>query len=339
MKTTRQIYCQYLLSSQVNYTGTNLAEHTDGLDHNSVYRFLKHERLTPSLVWEKVKPLLAQSPDGCLIFDDTVLDKSYSFEISGVRRQYSGNAHGIVKGIGVVNLVYYDPHTDQYFVLDFRLFDPDRDGKSKLDHVNDMLDLVAWRGIAYRTVLMDSWYATTQIMTRLIKMGKLFHCPVKKNRRVDDSGGQRPYVAVEDLAWVPEGEAAGKTVKLHGFAGATSLKLFRVALSPGRTEYIVTNDDTQDDTAEAQKESARRWKVEQFHSSFVHREEKQLTGIERCECRLNRSQRNHICASVLVWVCLKGLAYQTHRTVYQIKKGLLSDYLCQQLRQPTIAFA
>lgn len=333
MKTTRQIYCQYLLSSQINYTGTHLAEHVEGLDHNSVYRFLKGDRLTPSLVWEKVQPLLAQSEDGYLLFDDTVLDKSHSFQISGVRRQYSGNAHGIIKGIGVVNLVYYTPHMDQYWVLDFRVFDPERDGKSKLDHVNDMLTSVAFRGIAYKTVLMDSWYATTQIMTRLIGMGKSFYCPVKKNRRVDDSGGLRPYQAAEALAWSPQEEAAGKTVKLHGFAGATHLKLFRVPLSTERTEYVVTNDVTQDDTAEAQKESARRWKIEQFH-----REEKQLTGIERCECRLNRSQHNHVCASALVWVCLKNLTYQTGRTVYQIKKGLLSDYLRHQLRQPTLAY-
>jgi len=214
MKTTRQIYCQYLLSSQINYTGTNLADHVTGLDHNSVYRFLKGDRLTSSLVWEKVKPLLAQSEDGYLLFDDTVLDKSHSFQISGVRRQYSGNAHVIIKGIGVVNLVYYNPHADQYWVLDFRVFDPERDGRSNLDHVNAMLDSVAFRGIAYRTVLMDSWYATTQIMTRLINAGKLFYCPVKKNRRVDDSGGLRPYQSVEALAWVPAEERAGKTVKL-----------------------------------------------------------------------------------------------------------------------------
>jgi hypothetical protein len=338
MKTTRQIYCQYLLSSQINYTGTNLADHVDNLDHNSVYRFLKNEKLTPALVWEKVKPLLEQSEDGCLLFDDTVLDKSYSHRISGTRRQYSGNTHGIVMGIGVVNLVYYNPHNEQYLVIDFRLFDPDRDGKSKLDHVNDMLDSVARRGILYRTVLMDSWYATTQLMTRLLKSGKLFYCPIKKNRNVDDSGGQRSYQKVEDLTWSAQEEENGKTVKLQGLAGATYLKLFRVAFSTERTEYLVTNDDTQDNTLDAQQESAQRWKVEQFH-----REEKQLTGIERCQCRLNRSQRNHICASVLVWVCLKNLAYQTHQTqthqtVYQIKKGLLSDYLRQQLSQPTVVF-
>jgi len=38
-------------------------------------------------------------------------------------------------------------------------------------------------------------------------------------------------------------------------------------------------------------------------------------------------------------VCLKDLAYRTHRTVHQIKKGLLSDYLRGQLGQPSVAFA
>ena len=38
MKTTLEMYCQYLLSSQTNYTCTNLSENIDNLDENSVYR-------------------------------------------------------------------------------------------------------------------------------------------------------------------------------------------------------------------------------------------------------------------------------------------------------------
>ena len=334
MKTSRQIYCQYLLSSQINYTCTNLADHTDGLDHNSVYRYLKGESLRPALIWEKVKDLIVQTPEGYLLFDDTVLDKSYSFEIDGVRRQYSGNAHGVVKGIGIVNLVYYNAERDRYWIIDYRLFDPERDGKTKLAHLNEMLDSVQRRGIQYRTVLMDSWYATTQIMTRLIKEEKIFYCPLKKNRLVDESKGTHAYQAVEALPWTLTEEQTGKTVKVKGFAQATYLKLFRVVVSPDRTDYIVTNDVTQSDTDAAQQESGHRWKIEQFH-----REEKQLTGIGDCECRINRSQRNHLCCAMLTWVCLKNLAYETGQTVYQLKHGLLSDYLRQQLRRPTIAFS
>lgn len=334
MKTTRQLYCQYLISSQINYTCTNLAEHFENLDHNSVYRYLKTAKLSPRLLWEKVRDRIIYSENGAIIFDDTVLDKSYSFAIEGVRRQYSGNEQAVIKGIGLVNCVYYNPELDRFWVLDDRLFDPDRDGKTKLDHVSEMLDLLAHRHIEFRFVLMDSWYAAMPLMTRLIKEQKIFYCPLKKNRLVDDSGGEKPYTAIENLQWTDEELVSGKLVKVEKFAASTYLKLFRVTVSTNRTDYIVTNDMTQSDTDEAQKASGQRWKIEQFH-----REAKQITGIERCQCRLNRSQRNHIASALLVWLVFKELADQTKQTVYQLKQGLLSDYLKQQLRNPTIAFS
>ena len=75
-----------------------------------------------------------------------------------------------------------------------------------------------------------------------------------------------------------------------------------------------------------------RWKIEEFH-----REIKQLTGIESCQCRKARIQRNHINCAMLVWVRLKQLAYSTSQTVYQLKHGLLSNYLIQQLKRPALA--
>lgn len=263
----------------------------------------------------------------------TVLDKSFSFAIEGVRRQYSGNQHAVIKGIGLVNCVYYNPELNRFWVLDYRLFDPDRDGKSKLDHISEMLDLLAHREVEFRFVLMDAWYATMPLMTRLIKEQKIFYCPLKKNRLVDDSGGEKPYTAIENLDWTPEELASGKLGKVKKFAASTRLKLFRVTVSTNRTDYIVTNDLTQSDTNEAQKASSQRWKIEQFH-----REAKQITGIERCQCRLNRSQRNHIASALPVWLVFKDPADKTEQAVYQLKTGLLSDYLKQQLRNPTIAF-
>ena len=328
------MYCQYLMVSQINYTCTNLADHVEGLDHNSVYRYLKHEKLTPRLIWEHAQKTLVMSKEGCIIFDDTVADKDYSYEIVGVRKQYSGNAHGLVKGIGVVTFVYYNPELDRYWVLDYRLFDPDRDGKSKLDHVNEMLSLADKRSLIYKTALMDSWYATTQMMTRLHQSGKVFYCPLKANRLVDDTEGEESYQAVEMLSWTETELQQGKLVKVKGFAKNFYLKLFRVTVSTDRTDFIVTNDLSQDDSEAAQQESSQRWNIEQFH-----REAKQLTGLEHCQCRLNRSQRNHICASLLVWLCFNDLAHQTQKTMYQLKHGLLDDYLKQQLRYPSLGFS
>ncbi|MEJ7701997.1 MAG: hypothetical protein WKF71_20515 [Pyrinomonadaceae bacterium] len=41
-----------------------MAEHFENLDHNSIYRYLKTEKLTPRLLWEKVKDQVIYSPHG-----------------------------------------------------------------------------------------------------------------------------------------------------------------------------------------------------------------------------------------------------------------------------------
>lgn len=236
MTTTRELCCQYLLSSQINYTCTNLADHFADLSHDDVHRYLKEEKLTPRLLWEKVSPLFVSRLEGYVIFDDVVLEKIHSTKIQSVRRQYSGNQHGLIRGIGVVNCVYFDPLTNQFRVIDYRIFDPDRDGKTKLDHVREMLLSTIHRGLLLGYVLMDSWYATTDMMKLLISKHKVFYCPLKANRKVDDSDAQQPYRAVSKLAWSLTELAQGKSIKLHKFPLDTTVKLFRVEVSTDRTD-------------------------------------------------------------------------------------------------------
>jgi hypothetical protein len=239
----------------------------------------------------------------------------------------------------VVNCVYYDPVADQFWVIDYRIFDPDRDGKTKLDHVRQMLISAIHRGLLFGYVLMDSWYATTEMMKLLISKHKIFYCPLKSNRKVDDSQGKSPYRAVSKLDWSETELAEGKLIKLNKFPLDVKVKLFRVEVSTDRTDWLKPhgrprNDLSQESTQAAQQESSLRWKIEQ-----LHREEKQLTGIAKCQCRLNRSQRNHIAAASLVWIRLRELAYGCQTSVYKLKHGLLSEYLRSQLSRPTIQFA
>ena len=98
-----------------------------------VNRYLAEDEIRPREVWENVKTQVIQTPYGFLVFDDTVIDKNYSRRIELARSQYSGNAHGIIKGIGVVTCVYVNPVIDQFWVIDYRIYDPDGDGKTKLD--------------------------------------------------------------------------------------------------------------------------------------------------------------------------------------------------------------
>ena len=136
---TRLDYCQYLLVSQINYTLTNFAEHSEQFSHDALNRYLAGEKLSPKLTWENVQNQVIQTPKGFVVYDDTVADKDYSHKIELVRRQYSGNEHDVIKGIGIVTCVYVNPELDQFWIIDYRIYDPDGDGKTKLDHVQDML--------------------------------------------------------------------------------------------------------------------------------------------------------------------------------------------------------
>ena len=84
---TRIDYCQYLLSSQMNYTLTHFAEHTEGMSHDKINRYLRDDKLTPRLIWEHVKQDIVYDSNGYLLFDDTIIDKQFSNKIESVRRQ------------------------------------------------------------------------------------------------------------------------------------------------------------------------------------------------------------------------------------------------------------
>ena len=329
---TRLDYCQYLLSSSLNYTLTHFADHSEQFSHDMINRYLAGDRIPPRLVWESVKPHLVQTEAGYVIFDDTVLDKRYAQKIALVKRQYSGNAKGVIHGIGVVTCIYVNPTLDRFWLIDYRLYDPETDGKTKLDHVTDMLSVwVNHRHLLFSTVLMDSWYATQAVMLHIESLDKHYYCPLKSNRQVDDSNAQLSYQRVDSLQWCQTELQNGKRIKIRGFPKHHKVKLFRVASSNRRTDYVVTNDLAQNDTWVAQQACNQRWKIEQFH-----RETKQLTGIEGCQCRLERIVRNHIGCAMLVWVRLKTVAYQTDQTIYQLKHNLFSQYLQQQLKSPDI---
>jgi len=331
-RVTRLDYCQYLLVSQINYTLTNYAEHTERFSHDMANRYLAGDEIRPRLVWENVGSQVIQTTYGFLVFDDTVIDKNYARHIELVRRQYSGNAHGIIKGIGVVTCVYVNPETDQFWIIDYRIYDPDGDGKTKIDHVLDMLrNCIYQKKLPFWAVLMDTWYATKEIMLQIEQFGKIYYCPLKDNRQVDDSGGTQPYRRIDSLDWTATELQQGKTLKIKDFPAQNKVKAFRVVLSTQRTDYVVTNEIAQDNVAVVQDVCGFRWKIEQFH-----RETKQLTGLENCQCRKARTVRNHIGCAILAWIRLKQVAHQTQRTIYRLKHDLLDDYLRQQLKSPTI---
>ncbi len=220
--------------------------------------------------------------------------------------------------------MYVNPSTEQFWVIDFRIYPPDGDGKSKLDPVQDMLNnVVRHKCLPFAAVLMDTGHATKKMRLFIESLHRCDYCPLKNNRLVDDSGGVNPYRHVDPLAWNEDELTQGKTIKIKDFAKMHKGQVFRVVVSTHRTDFVATYDLSQDPTSGTHPVCGWRWKIEQFH-----REAKQLTGLEKCQCRHARIQRNHIACAFLVWARLAQIARSTSKTLYRIKQGLLDDYLC-----------
>jgi len=52
-----------------------------------INQYLQADKVTPALAWKAIKSTIHYSDNSAIIFDDSVLDKRYSFKIDMVRRQ------------------------------------------------------------------------------------------------------------------------------------------------------------------------------------------------------------------------------------------------------------
>ena len=263
-----------------------------------------------------------------MIVDDSVVDKRYAQSIELVKRQYSGNAHSLVQGIGIVNLVH--SYKGDYNPIDFRVYAPEMDGKTKNEHFREMIrQAFLEKSIEAKTVLFDSWYASVENLKFIHRRAKIFVTTLKENRRVSLSPEQG-YIHLQQIEWTKEQLRYGITIKLKEVP--FKVQLFKVVATNGDIEWVITNHAPRSiGTPVVQNENQRRWVIEQ-----LHRELKQLTGIEKCPCRKQRAQRNHFFCCYQAWFSLKVVAKKLKTTRYKVKQNLWGGYLRNELRHPRI---
>jgi hypothetical protein len=324
---TRQQYIEYLLNTPINYTCSNLAEHLEGVSHDAVSDFLQRGRVTASRLWALVEPLLNNTEAGYLIVDDSVQNKQYSQHIELVQRQYSGAEHGLVRGIDIVNLVHYDGQT--FYPIDYRIYAPKVNGLTKNALFAEMLMAAKHsKGIKARTVLFDSWYTSVDNLKLIAALDMIFIAPIKDNRLVSLSR-EEGYIHIQDINWTADRLVNGISVKLKELP--FRVQLFKVVATNGDIDWIITNSPDPITAQAIQDENAQRWPIEQFH-----RELKQLTGSEKCQCRKARSQRNHLGYCYLAWLSLKVRSLQLGLSLYQVRQRIFDDFLTLALLKPPI---
>ncbi len=309
-KCSRDLYCSFLEVTSSRYSALSLSEvapEEAGLSHDSISRWLASEKVQPKDLWQAAaKEVRATS--GILVFDDVVIDKSRSGKTELVNWQYAGSKHDITKGIGVVNALW-QTSKDHYTPMDYRIWNPPEDGKTKNDHFQDVLSAAKQRGLHPEMVVADSWYSSLKNLKSIRSHGWDWVMGLRSNRLVG-----KPHAQLKNLEIPNE----GLVIYLKGYGW---VRVFRFAAKNGCTDYIGTSRT--DLSREQVKEYfERRWSVE-----VLHRELKQTCGLARCQANLGQVQRNHIGLSLLTWIRKHQRRLIDHTTLYQqdwevIKPGI-----------------
>src|SRR5262245_8022513 len=329
MMITKEQYIEFLISTPMNYTCTHLADHLSGVSHDSITDFLKSQRLTAESIWTCAKTLINDTEESFLIADDSVQEKPYAQAIELVYPHYSGNKHAVVRGIDIVNLVH-SSGDGEYYPVDYRIYAPEYDRATKNNLFLAMLkDAFEVRRIRAKYILFDSWYASVANLKYIHRQGRIFYTTLKSNRLISISK-ETGYIHLQDIDWTPERLKNGVRVKLKEVPFL--VKLFKVVAKNGDIDWVITNDPATDLTTDGVRgQNAVRWDVECFH-----RELKQLTGIEKCQCQHEWAQRNHIACCYHAWLALKVYASKLKQTLYRVQSELLSQYLMAELKHPHI---
>lgn len=310
------LYVDFLIGSQLQFSAVELSKVSPSeMAHDAVSRWLSDTELSPKELW-KHAAVLVKLKTGYLIIDDSILDKPYSKQIPFVRAQWSGKHHEIVLGICIVTLLWTDG--EQIIPVDFRVYDPARDGKTKNEHARDMLDTAERRGFTPEYVLFDSWYSSIENLKAITKKEWKWIAELKSNRQV--SVVQGAYHAVKDLDWTST-QVQKVWLKEYGF-----VQVAEIDRENGDIVYLATNDLALVDAFSIKDHSDCRWNIEEFHRGI-----KQFCGIEHCYSQREQSQLNHILCSFLAFLKLEirrikeGISWFEQKL--SITRGAITAYL------------
>lgn len=304
-KCSLRLYSNFLVGNQNRYSGVEMSKVTDGMAHDAVSRWLSKFTFRPQELWNQVKDVVSIK-SGYLVLDDTTLNKQYSRENELAKLQYSGDEHGLVNGINLVNLLWTDG--EKCVPVDYRIYQKTMDGKTKNDLFLELLKKALHRGFSPRAVLFDSWYSSLENLKFIRSRGLKFICNLKSNRIVSCN---RVQVSISDLA------LANTPVRKVWLKGFGHVLVGKVVATNGDITYLATNDLSLTDYEEFTGHFQQRWNIEEFHRGI-----KQTTGIEKCYSTQAASQKTHIFAAFVAFVRLEITRIYEHISWYEQKASI-----------------
>jgi hypothetical protein len=342
---TDEDFIQFLIATSRTASCTEAARvypHSDQqppVAHDAFNRLLRRLEPDSQTLWEEVEAQV-QRNRGCLVLDDSTLDKLYARQMELLSYHWSGKHQRVVKGINLLTLLWTDG--ERRIPCDYRIYDkqelrepdsepdhpseeaPDPEIKTKNDLFRELLQTAQKRGFEPQMVLFDSWYSSLDNLKLIRNMGWTFLTRLKANRKVNPEGkGLKPISQCE----ISE---SGTLVHLKGFG---LVKVFRIAGKNAGTnaepaEYWCTNELGMSDL-ERLMYSEWCWQIEQYH-----REIKQYCLVEKCQCRVGRLIRNYIQLALRAFVRLEYASYHSGKSLFELTSEIIRSAVRQYLNSP-----
>jgi len=320
-KVTEEDYINFIIATPRDVTATEAErvqpESRNAPSHDAFTRLLSRLEPDAETLWEEAKTQIDLG-SGILVLDDSTLEKPYSERNALVYRHWSGKQKEVVGGINLITLLWTDGI--RVVPIDYRVFDKDRDGKTKNDHFAEMLLEAFERGFNPQFVCFDSWYSSVENLKLIRALGWHFLTRLKSNRQIRVRQGSLQAVSLAGLCG-----GDGTLLWLKGFG---EIKVFRVRVTDDASEYWATSLSQMTET-ERETQAKAAWRIEMYHRAL-----KQQYLIERAQCRRLRPVLNHIGLCIRAFVRLESHCYRERISWIQAKTSIIRDAVRAYLANP-----
>ena len=175
------------------------------------------------------------------------------------------------------------------------------------------------RGFTPEYVLFDGWYASLENLKHVRHQGWHWVTRLKSNRKVTPA--DRVTRTLDEVAIGADG------VVLH-LRGYGLIRVFRTDDPNGVAEYWASSD-LELDAAKRQSCAELSFAIENYH-----RDLKQNCGVERCQVRSERAQRNHIGFSLRAFLRLEWHFFTTGISGFEAKLRIIREAVRGFLQTP-----
>lgn len=344
------LYTDFLTSSPNIVSATLISDVlNNAYSHDSITRMLAQPILDAKTYWQSIKKSVRQieKSEGVIAIDDTLEEKPYSDENELISWHFDHSQGKSVKAINIVTYTYVNPDFDLSVKLpvaydlvrkdSFQTKTTKKEGKfetkttpcasiSKNELVRNRLHtLVFDNHVLFKYVAFDTWFSSAENMNYIVNdLKKHVVCAIKDNRMVTFDS-QKPlkeqtWVKVSDMDIEPN-QAYKVRLKKMSFDVLLVKKVYHNLDGSIGVQYLISTDT--DLTAQEVSDLYKfRWSSEDLHKSL-----KQNTALEKMPAKMEKSQANHVFASMIAQVKLEMLKLATKKNHYQLKRNILIQAL------------